>query len=520
MKAILRIMALAFAMALLPMAVMAQVPQQDTVEGSGIQVQNLSGEQATVTLTFYDSTDGSVAGSNTLTIEGNGSSTLLSFQEPLFNVDEGFDGSVVVESNQPVVAIVNLTNVQFGANAINEGYPGFSEGATTVNVPLVLRDNPSGTGNNISTSITVQNASDSSVTANINYVPGLAGNTGVTEANISLQPGQSRTFAQIDNAALGDRFVGSATVSADGPIAVAVTEEGNNQLFAYAAFTTAQSAPSIALPLVVANNTVNGSFTGLQIQNAGTEDTTVTFDFGQNQVDAAEPGLDSNVGIVCGTNGEVLNREVTIPAGASFTLLTKDFDGDNGDDPIDANGFDEQFFNCRYVGSAIVSSDNNQPLVAIVNQVQSNAVREASAYESFTGDAGSGDTRAPLASANNFGFFTGIQVQNLDTANAVNVTIAYGANTYSGPMTACSNLQPRTRSIPAGAGFTFLQNSFSGDENPETATGLNSFDSQFFQCGYVGSATITTAGEIVAVVNQIQFPGAGDSLTTYNAFNQ
>ncbi len=503
----------ALALALAPIAVFAQA-QQDTVQQSGIQIQNLSAETANVSVRFVpgSGTAGSAVTQN-ITVPGNGSRTLISFgaagDPNTFLAPAGFNGSVVVEADQPILALANLTNSNF---TITEGYPGFRQGANRVLVPLVLRNNPVA-GGNASTAITVQNTGTAAINGTVTYVPGAAGSAGQTDTFTGLAAGQSITFKQFSKTSLGELFVGSATVEATGPVAVAVTQEGASQLTSYAGFTG--GAPTIALPLVVSGNTNNNNFTGLQVQNAGTQTTDVTFTFTNNQATAANFGREP-----CGNSGAMTSRTVSVAPGASFTLLT--FGATAGDVPGPGQGLDGQFFNCLYVGGATVTSSNGQPLVAIVNQASLAGTRSVSAYEGFTTTEATADTRAPLISAGNFGFLTGVQVQNTATSGTTNFTITYSPNTAT--TNACGGsggaMTARTFPLAAGAAVTLLQLGLGGTFDPNNPA----FDPQFTNCTYVGSATVTgpAGSTVVAIINQSNIGpfAAVDNLTTYNGFNQ
>ncbi len=507
----------ALALALAPIAVFAQA-QQDTVQQSGIQIQNLSAETANVSVRFVPGAGSSASTvTQNITVPGSGSRTLISFgaagDPNAFLAPAGFNGSVVLESDQPILALTNLTNSAF---SITEGYPGFRQGANRVLVPLVLRNNPVA-GGNASTAISVQNTGTTAINGTVTYFPGAAGQSGQTDTFSSLAAGQSVTFKQFAKTSLGDLFVGSAVVEANGPVAVAVTQEGANQLTSYAAFTG--GAPTIALPLVVSGNTNNNNFTGLQVQNAGDQPTNVTFTFTKNQATAANFGREP-----CGNNGTMTPRTLPIAPGASFTLLTL---GLNATDvPSPTSGLDGQFFNCLYVGGATVTSSNGQPLVAIVNQASLAGTRSVSAYEGFTLAQATNDTRAPLASSGNAGFFTGVQVQNTATSGTTNFTITYSPNTATGSNgNACGGaggaMTPRTFPLAAGAAVTLLQLGIGGSFDPNNPA----FDPQFSNnCIYVGSATVTgpTGSTLVAIINQSNIgPFARlDNLTTYNGFNQ
>ncbi|HEU5088247.1 MAG TPA: hypothetical protein VFT99_12405, partial [Roseiflexaceae bacterium] len=228
-----------------------------------------------------------------------------------------------------------------------------------------------------------------------------------------------------------------------------------------------------------------GAFTGLQIQNTGTTAANLTVTYSANSVAGCATPPAATFSLNGGTS------KTLIQAGGSA-----------------AEGFDPFFATCRYVGGATITSDG-APLVAIVNQISGGS---ASAYESFNTASATGTTKVPLAAANNFGLFTGIQVQNVGTAST-DVTVTYGPNTLAAGDGICGTPTARTKTVAAGASYTFIQSGAGADSD--------GFDSQFATCRYVGSATITAAsgGKVVAIVNQLS-GGAGDSLFTYNAFNQ
>jgi len=504
MKAVRRfsimLMAALLALALLPLTAAAQTTS--TVTTSGFQVQNLSQTQsANITVQYIDATTQTQVATQSATIPAGGSLTFVPFSAPGYvqmSAPAGFRGSVVILSDQPIVAVTNI----LGANAaLGDSYGGFTSGATSLNLPLIVRDNFG-----IDTSITVQNVGNTSATVNISYVPGIAGNP-ATEPPFSLAPGASKTIFQKDNTALGSGapgFVGSATITATGNIVATVLQEGNGQLTAYNAFPAGTGSPTVALPLVLGNNF--GAYTGIQVLNAGTLPTTVTINFAPNTVTAPTGGLTP-----CTTPPQ---RQLSINPNQTGTLIQ---DAGNGNPPFDP------FFNgCIYIGGATVTSDNGQPLFVTVNQVASTS-KDASTYAGFNPTAATDKVLAPLVVANNFGTFSGVQVQNVGTSTT-SVTITYGPNTFQGTppsgFSLCPTPTPRTTIVQAGASFTFLQTYIAGQP-----TGLSPIgsDSQFQSCMYVGSATITagSGGKIAAIVNQVSTgPASNDKLFTYGAFAQ
>ena len=264
-------------LALLPVIASAQT----TVTTSGFQVQNLSTtSNALVVIRYYDA-QGTEVASQEATIPANGSLTFFDGNGGTVNMaaPAGFRGSVVIESDQPVVAITNLIGSQ-GAITIGEAYSGFNTGYPSVSLPLVVRGNFG-----FNTAIVVQNAGASTTNVTVDYTPGSVGTADQDTATIP--PGASVTFAQGDNAALGTRFVGSAKVTAasGGSIVAVVVQEGNNRLSSYSGFNATAAPSAVAVPLIVANNF--GGVTGLQIQNNGTESTNVTVTYSPNTATTA-----------------------------------------------------------------------------------------------------------------------------------------------------------------------------------------------------------------------------------------
>ena len=505
MKAVRRfsimLMAALLALALLPLTAAAQTTS--TVTTSGFQVQNLSqSSPANITIQYIDATTQAQVATQSATIPAGGSLTFVPFSAPGYvqmSAPAGFRGSVAILSDQPIVAVTNI----LGANAaLGDSYGGFTSGASSLNLPLIVRNNFG-----VDTSITVQNVGSAPATVTISYTPGFAGNAG-SEPAFTLAPGASRTIYQKDNTALGTGtpgFVGSATVSATGSTVVAtVLQEGSGQLTAYNAFPAGTGSPTVALPLILGNNF--GSYTGIQVLNAGTQATNATITFSPNTVTAPVGGLTP-----CATPP---SRQLTINPNQTGTLIQN---AGTGNPPFDT------FFNgCIYIGGATVTSDNGQPLFVTVNQVASTS-KDASTYAGFNPTAATDKVLAPLVVANNFGTFSGVQVQNVGTSTT-SVTITYGPNTFQGTppsgFSLCPTPTPRTTTVQAGASFTFLQTYIAGQP-----TGLSPIgsDSQFQSCMYVGSATITagSGGKIAAIVNQISTgPASNDKLFTYGAFAQ
>jgi hypothetical protein len=408
---------------LLPGAVLAA---DVTTYTSGFQVQNLSGSEANVSITFYSRSDGSVAATQNATIPANGSSTFF----PLSAVSSGFDGSAVIASDQPVAAIVNVLG---NGTEHAASYDGFSAGATTVSVPLIQKNNYG-----INSFFNVQNTSTSTdANVTVSY-PG----TACTE-NAVIKPGASYKFDQATNTCLPDG-PGAASISSDQPVVATVMQVQSNgtvkaALLAYNGFATAGSTSPV-MPLV--SSGWYGSITGIQIQNTGGSATDVTVSYTPS---AGFPG------VAC-------NETKTVPAGQSVTF------GLSTGNLLPAACRSSQAGYVAFVGSAKVTANSaSQNLVAIVNQINSGNA-QAAAYSAFDSANGTTVVSLPLIADRNYGIFSGFALANVSNNDAtitctftnstatVNGTVGPGesltavqqgqlANGYVGSAT-CTSTQP------------------------------------------------------------------------------
>jgi hypothetical protein len=408
---------------------------------SGFQVQNLSVATANIQIKYIDQA-GNLVNSKTDTIAANSSKTYFPIDAP-----SGFNGSVIIESDQQVVAIVNTV----GDGLYFASTTGFSSGSTSINLPLLMKGN-----SGFDTWFNVQNTGTASTDVTVTY------SNGTTET-ATIPPGAAKTFDQATNASLTAPFVGSATVTSTVENIVATVMQvgtgGTKALLGYNSF--GNGSTTITAPLVMANN--SGFFTGIQVMNVGTAPTDVTITYGAN------------------TSGGSLTPTAdtcaALQVGQSCTKLQ----------------LGGQWAS-KYVGGATVTNSAGQNLVAIVNQLS--LVGQGTAYEGFDPAGASTSVVAPLVMANNSGFFTGIQVQNVGTGNC-DIAVTYGPNTAGSFAPAAESFTGLT----PGSSNTFLQ---TGSSWPSI---------------YVGSATITGTGascKVASIVNELAF-GAGDKFMTYQA---
>lgn len=351
---------------------------------SGIQVQNLSGTDAAVQLTYYNQ-DGTTDGSPVAdTIAANSSVTY-------FPVDAtaGFDGSVVISADQPVAAISNILG-DLGAAAAS--YVGTGVGSTSVNLPLLFKNN-----SGYDTWFNVQNAGSAAASVSIAY------SDGTTAGPVTIQPGAAHTFDQSTETHTSAVF--SGVVTSDQPVAVAVIQESADVMFAYTGF--ASGTPNPVIPLVNTNNV--GYITGIQIQNTGATATDVTVEY------------TPVVGTAC-------SETRTIAANSSSTFALLAFSGTYaGEDCTDG---------ATFVGSASVTANSEgNDLVAIVNQLKPGVNGEA--YGSFDASSATDTVVMPLIMDRNAGYFTGFNVQNVG-ASETTVTCTFTNSTHTESATLAS----------------------------------------------------------------------------------
>jgi hypothetical protein len=381
-------------------AAFAQGPTSYT---SGFQVQNLSDTNpASILITYYKQ-DGTVDATTNDTIAAGTSTTYFGAN---MEASPGFNGSVVISSDQPVAAIVNLLGD--GGAFGGASYGSFDSGSSKANVPLVL-NNYFG----ISTFFNVQNTGNAPVTVNVTYV----GTGGCSEPVRTVQPGAAITYDQ-RTSCVPNGFIGAANVDAGaGAVAVAVVQVNFQSLLAYNAFTTDGSSMAVA-PLVSHN--YFASRTALQIQNTGAASTSVTVNYAPS----------------AGFPGSACSETQTIAAGASANF---------GDDPFFLNPANGCNAGSGWVGSAQISASAGGTVVAIVNSVTS-GTPNAAAYSAFDPNTGTTTVNFPLVMDRNFGIFSGFSVANVGNAPA-NIMCTFSGTTY----TASQN------NVAVGASLTDVQ---------------------------------------------------------------
>jgi len=420
---------------------------------SGFQLQNLDGTNAaTVTINFYNQ-DGTIAASPTDTIPAGQSKTYF----PLDAVPTGFNGSVMATSNAELKAITNVLTSDFAGGA---SYGGFSSGAKSVNLPLVMKANY-----NISTWFNIQNTTDMDANVTVSF----SGKS--CDQNLVVKPYSSVTVDQSVDTCLPAGYVGAANLTSGQEIVATVMQVtgGSNQLLAYNGFVSATTKP--VMPLVSSN--YYGSGTGIQVQNTGASATEVTLTYTPST----------------GFPGNSCTETKTIPANNSVTFGFPQLPSSCG---TAGTGVTDST-NKGFVGSAKVTTNStSQPLVAIVNQInRSNS--QGAAYNAVNPTEATNTVSLPLIMDRNYGIFTGISIVNVGTSTT-NVNCTFTGTSYTA-----------SASLAAGEALTDVQ--------------LNKISN-----GYVGGATCKATGGdamIAGIVNELTtgVPAANDPLLVYEGFN-
>jgi hypothetical protein len=337
---------------------------------STINVQNLSNSVSTVTFTYYhgtgsNGTAGTEATSTTVDMAANEFRAFTTLP-----VTSGFKGSVVISSSQPVAAVSNIHGNNQTANA---SYVGSSSGATTVGIPLLMKNNYG-----YDTWFNVQNAGSGDATVNVTY-------SDSTTASKVIKQGASETFNQATETHTPKIF--SASVGSDQPIVVTVVEESSKVLFGYSGFASTSTNP--VMPLINENN--YGYTTSITLQNTGASATDVTVSY-----------TPSKAGTAC-------TETQTIAAHQNATFVTNAFTSTS------TTVTSTCVKGSKFIGAAAVTTNSaSMPLVAVVNQHKLPVNGEA--YGAFSAAQATPKVVLPLLMDRNYSWFTSANIMNVGSS--------------------------------------------------------------------------------------------------------
>ncbi|MCL7453094.1 MAG: hypothetical protein M8467_08590, partial [Anaerolineae bacterium] len=354
-----------FGIVLVP-AALAQNPAY-----SSIQVLNLGATDASISIYYYNQ-DGSqdLASPVSDTVLVGESNTYF----PVHAAD-GFNGSVVIESTEPIAVI---SNILYTAPLFQSSWNGFDAGASAIRFPLIMKGN-----NSNNTTFNVQNVTADPVDILIEFVPEPgAGYAAITNVTDTIPAFAARTY---DQATMGvfsgvTKWVGSAKVSvtsATGAIAGVAQQidTARNTGTAYNAFLS--GVATVEMPLVMKDN--NNMWTSINCQNLGPGATDITVNF---VPEAGYPAMAAETKTAVAENGTAVFIQYGAP---------------------------------KWVGAATVTNTAGNQLACIGNQ--SNLVSfYASAYEGFDSSAASSAIVSPLVQFQpqaDGNLWTSINIKNL-----------------------------------------------------------------------------------------------------------
>lgn len=310
----------------------------------------------------------------------------------------------------------------------------------------------------------VQNLASTTATVDIAFYPE-GSSTATPRVQVTIDRDGQKTYATLDSLGVATGFSGSAVLSSDQKIAAIVNLVSPN----LAGLTLGSSyvgvsggSLEVSLPLIFKG--FFGFNTYFHVQNVGSGTANVTVNYS-------------------GTIGT--DPTVRTFSEGPFSIPTNS-----------ARRFDQSAFAAMpagFNGSATVVSTGSE-IAAVVNQVSPTT---SLTYNGFS--AGSTNPVFPLINTNNFGYETGIALQNRDNTDS-NVTITYTKAGGSSPDSTCTE----TQTIPANSVRYFAIGAFRNTVAGETCTngtptgnGTNSF---------FGSARVTGNSanvELVGIVNQL-----------------
>lgn len=419
---------------------------------SGVQVQNVGSDPTTVYVSFFQ--EGRLVDAEPPANVAAGASRTY-FLPALNGLQNGFAGTAVVGASGPVAAIVNQANYN---------YNGSGKSATTAFNALRAPDiGPSLylPGLRWGSTIEVMNTSNSAAPARVSYY-GVDG-TLIRAERITVEAVRTVTVDASGAVSAGAAWGQVEAIAQTGGALAAVswgeTQSADGTAMVASFPAVASPAPTLVAPLVMKRPT--GWRTEIAVLNTGSADANLTIEY-----------YDTTGAQITGA-GE--------SAALKPSAVYRSNQAANPNLPAD------------FVGSAVVSAVNGQPLALAVYQVNP-SLSQATGYNGVTPAASAATLYAPLLMKANNGWDTGLQVQNVD-ADEAQVTITY-FNTDN------QQVATQNRAIPPRTAATFFTPEVPG--LPER---------------FVGSAVITATNNrrLTGVVSQNNYVigNGGDNAMTY-----
>lgn len=354
----------------------------------GATHQNVGTGTATIAVTAYDSASNATYPYTPSPLAAGASINIGPDDIP--GLPAGFIGSMVTSSDQPLVALVNVTNRLAGSNGVSGGraagiYNGIdgSTASTSVSFPLAKNNHF-----NKTTTFYLQNAGNAAATIDVTFT---FNGTDYNYTTPSVAPGQMVAVDPgLAGVPSGNGQVGAMTLTSAQPIASVMLEHENTAsvgtvLQGSSGFSPAELGQTMYCPTYKNNHF--GRNSGLQVQNAHAATQDITVDF------ISSGGATTSV------------THSNIAPGASTTFIQP-----------------SQISNGLY--SAVVRGSLGN-VAAIVNESELplvNSFQTSTTYNCQS--SGSTNVSYPAYKEGFFGRTTALQIQNVGASNA-NVTLTF-----------------------------------------------------------------------------------------------
>lgn len=443
---------------------------------SGQQIQNIGSSTGKISFFVHDA-GGLAYDCGDRTVAAGSSTTYLTDID--CPVPNGFVGSAMASSDQPVVAIVNINNRGVGAaGGQYQGAVDFQSGKT-ISFPLVKN----GHGGQVrTTSFYVQNAS--AISNNITAVFSMQKDGNTYSKTYNNVPANAAVVISPSDAGVpsGNGWVGSLTVTGTQSLAGSALEHETDvsvasNLQAYRAFTPADAGTTLYCPLYRHEHAAKRQTTGVQVQNVSNITAVVEMTFTTHDGIAYGPYIE-----------EIL-------PGASATFYAPALSN-----PLIPKGV---------VGSVVLNS--TAEIVAVVNDSGKEGGRNlAATYACFPATEASARVNIPLAKEFFNGNTAGIQVQNVGNAPAT-LTFTY-TDVKTGQQVVFRNKVP----VAPGRSFT----AFGISTKPPDIVSITGDPADLK--GTINGVIITADQPIFAIANESSYgpnPSLQDS-KNYEGFNQ
>lgn len=436
---------------------------------TAFQIQNLGGEGASVSIYYYND-DGSVQCREDVdALIPVGGAIQRNQMTADWGCDEGstpgngWRGSVVIESTQPVAVITNVNQSPPYAGGAYDGFDTTRVGSTMV-LPFIMSG-----FYGFNTDMAIQNAGADTATVDLYFYK--TGETTYSKLveDISIEPGASYFRDQAtEDTDLAPTWSGVVVIDSDQPVAAEVNENpvAGGLLLNYEG-SASGATDKLFMPILFKEfYNFNTAFQLVALEN-GTAGTIKYYKTGETSPFHSESfSLDQ------------------------YAALEKN-------QKFDAN-LDAGF---SYAGVVELTSGS---VVAIVNERDNNN-KLGLTYSGISSGSATGKLSMPFIIRNYFTYSTAFQILNVGTADDVTIT-------YS----------PDTSQCPSCSSFTYSKSLGANEAlecNQKFNTCLDTGDA--LENGWVGSVTITAdaGGLIVGIVNERGDSTASDTGLVYNAFN-